>query len=84
MDFLIYIYVCIYVKNISCCSSYTSSLLSWVEDMSWRGSQEPGVSLPGRAGPPVPLVSPVENIQEAAPVSKVSQPSPVVIVVRLW
>ena len=41
------------------------------------------MSLPGRAGPPVSLVSPVENIQEAAPVTKVSQPSPVVIVVRL-
>ena len=50
--------------------------MCWVEDMSWSGAQEPGVSLPGSPGPPVALVSPVEHVQQPGPVTKVSQASP--------
>ena len=51
--------------------------------MSWSTPQQPGVSQPGRPGPPVPQVRPVEDVQEAGPVTIVGQASPVVVVVGL-
>ena len=51
--------------------------------MSWCSPQQPGVSQPGRPGPPVPQVRPVEDVQQAGPVTIVGQASPVVVVVGL-